>query len=107
MSMDEKEELINGYNQLALGDKRRELGQEIAELSVVTGKLIADIVPDYKIKEAREFTNLFEEDTTENEYLTGLYQDVIELEEIIGTYYDIVTEMYCKDNSSTDANTNL
>ena len=104
--MDGKKELINSYNELSIGDKRKELGREIAELTVVTQKLISDVIPSYQVKETEEFTNLFEENTSESDYLTGLYQDVIELEEAIGTYYNIATDIYYTDTNSNGGITN-
>lgn len=92
--MEELQRLIDSYSELSLGDKRRELGREIAELTLTTQKLLADIIPNYQAKPMEDFTNLFEEGTSEEEYLTGLYQDVIELEEVIGSYYNIVTDIY-------------
>ena len=94
---EEKEKLIAEYSNLDLSDKRRELGREIAELHMVTQALITDIIPEYKEKTVDEFTNLFDDDTDENDYLTGLYQDIIELEEAVGSYYDIVTDIYYED----------
>ena len=41
-----------------------------------------------------DFVNLFEEATNESEYLTGLYQDVIELKEIFGEYLSLITNIY-------------
>jgi len=91
-------ELIDKYSSLSIGEKRKELGHEISELTFVTEKLLADILPDYELKNVKEFVNLFDENLTEDEYLTGLYGDILELQEAIGTYYDIVTNIYCDDN---------
>jgi hypothetical protein len=105
--MVEKEELIAQYDKLDLSDKRKELGREIAELHMITQSLITDIVPEYKEKTVDEFTNLFDDRTDEGEYLTGLYHDVIELEETFGSYCDIVTDLYYKDvDNSSDAGFN-
>ena len=92
--MDEERELIEAYDAMSLGDKRRELGKEIAEVTIVTQKLIADIVPNYLAKPADEYTNLFDESVDEEKYLTGLYQDVIEFKDILASYLEIVTDMY-------------
>lgn len=92
--MEEEKNLIEAYNELSLGEKRKELGKEIAELTIVTQKLISDIVPNYQAKSTDEYTNLFDESVDENKYLTGLYQDVIEFKDILATYLEVVTDMY-------------
>ena len=92
--MDEEKDLISAYDDLSLGDKRKELGKVIAEVTIVTQKLISDIVPNYQAKPTDEYTNLFDETIDENKYLTGLYQDVIEFKEILASYLEIVTDMY-------------
>ncbi len=92
--MEEEKNLIEAYDELSLGDKRKELGKEIAEVTIVTQKLISDIVPNYQAKSTDEYTNLFDESVDENKYLTGLYQDVIEFKDILATYLEVVTDMY-------------
>ena len=92
--MEEEKNLIEAYNELSLGEKRKELGKEIAEVTIVTQKLISDIVPNYQAKSTDEYTNLFDESVDENKYLTGLYQDVIEFKDILATYLEVVTDMY-------------
>ncbi len=92
--MEEEKNLIEAYNELSLGEKRKELGKEIAEVTIVTQKLISDIVPNYQAKTTDEYTNLFDESVDENKYLTGLYQDVIEFKDILATYLEVVTDMY-------------
>ena len=92
--MEEKKDLIESYNELSLGEKRKELGKEIAEVTIVTQKLIHDIVPNYTAKATDEYTNLFDENVEEEKYLTGLYQDIIEFKDILATYLEIVTDMY-------------
>lgn len=92
--MEEEKNLIEAYDELSLGEKRKELGKEIAEVTIVTQKLISDIVPNYQAKTTDEYTNLFDESVDENKYLTGLYQDVIEFKDILATYLEVVTDMY-------------
>jgi hypothetical protein len=92
--MEEEKNLIEAYDELSLKDKRKELGKEIAEVKIVTQKLISDIVPNYQAKSTDEYTNLFDESVDENKYLTGLYQDVIEFKDILATYLEVVTDMY-------------
>ena len=92
--MEEEKNLIEAYDELDLGDKRKELGKEIAEATIVVQKLISEIVPNYQAKPTDEYTNLFDESIDENEYLSGLYQDVIEFKDILASYLEIVTDMY-------------
>ena len=58
--MEEEKNLIEAYDELDLGDKRKELGKEIAEVTIVVQKLISDIVPNYQAKPTDEYTNLFD-----------------------------------------------
>ena len=92
--MEEEKNLIEAYDELDLGDKRKELGKEIAEATIVVQKLISEIVPNYQAKPTDEYTNLFDESIDENKYLSGLYQDVIEFKDILASYLEIVTDMY-------------
>ena len=85
--MDEND-LIRTYSLLSIGDKRRELGREITELTVVMQNLISNIVPNYNFKEVDEYTNLFDKSIDEDKYFTGLYQDVIEFKDILATYLE-------------------
>lgn len=92
--MNEKKELITSYNELEIGEKRKELGREIAEITLIIQRLISDFNKNYQLKSMEDFVNLFEETTNEGEYLTGLYQDVIELKDIIGEYLSLITNIY-------------
>ncbi len=92
--MEEEKNLIEAYDELDLGDKRKELGKEIAEATIVVQKLISEIVPNYQAKPTNEYINLFDESIDENKYLSGLYQDVIEFKDILASYLEIVTDMY-------------
>ena len=92
--MEEKNELIDSYNNLTTSEKRKELGREIAELTLVTQKLINDINKNYKLESMEEFENLFDGNLTEDQYLVGLYEDVIALKETVGTYYNIIMDLF-------------
>lgn len=80
-------ELIASYDNLTIAEKRRELGREIAELSIVIKQLLSqqtgiqlneNILNNYK--------NLYNGNLSESEYLSGLYEDVIDLKEVLGLY---------------------
>lgn len=104
--MSDRDELINSYDELPISEKRRELGREIAEMTVITQKLLNDLAPNYSVKPMEEFENLFEENTSEDKYLTGLYEDIIELKETIGDYCTFATSIYYDDKESSNYNNN-
>jgi len=81
-------ELINSYNDLTINDKRRELGREIAELSIVIKQLIS-YQTGIPLNESllNDYNNLYDGNLSENDYLTGLYEDVINLKEDLGLYF--------------------
>ena len=80
-------DLISSYAELTVNEKRRELGREIAELSLVIKKLLNDLAGGLNIENSiEEFNNLFDGNLTESEYLTGLYEDIINLKELLGIY---------------------
>lgn len=81
-------ELINSYNDLTINDKRRELGREIAELSIVIKQLIS-FQTGIPLNESllNDYNNLYDGNLSENDYLTGLYEDVINLKEDLGLYF--------------------
>ena len=84
-------DLIDNYSKLSVGDKRRELGREIAELSLVIKKLLNDSLEGVEQKNSLdEYDNLFDSNLTETDYLTGLYEDIINLKDILGLYLSTV-----------------
>lgn len=84
----ELEDLKNEYNKLPLKEKRRELGKEITETMVVIKKLIndSDFAANLEYDNLDEYSNLYQSTTTEDEYLSGLYEDVLNLKEILAIY---------------------
>lgn len=80
-------ELISSYDKLAINDKRRELGREIAELSIVIKQLIS-YQTGIPLNESllNDYNNLYDGNLSENDYLTGLYEDVINLKEDLGLF---------------------
>lgn len=84
----ELEDLKNEYNKLPLKEKRRELGKEITETMVVLKKLIndSDFAANLEYDNLDEYSNLYQSTTTEDEYLSGLYEDVLNLKEILAIY---------------------
>ena len=90
------DDLVKDYSKLDLKEKRVELGKEIAETTLVVKKLINDLIPEENNlpNAVEDFNNLFSGVSSEEEYLTGLYEDVLEFKEVLGFYLDKVTDMY-------------
>ena len=99
---DIEKELVNSFSELPLEEKRKELGWEITEMQLLVNKLITDLAPDYKAKPVEEYDNLFDGSTSEDEYLTGLYEDVIDLKETFSEYCDVVTTAYYTDENEEE-----
>jgi len=95
-----EEELIESFSNLPLESKRKEIGWEITELQLLINKLIIDIAPDYKVKTQEEYDNLFDSETSEDDYLTGLYEDIVEMKESFSTYMESVTSAYYIDDNT-------
>lgn len=100
--MDEKGKLIDSYNALPILEKRRELDREIAEMTLIMQQLIKDLKPDFVVKDMKEFDNLLEFNSTEDDYLTSLYEDIIELKENLGRYCDFATSLYYDDENDVN-----
>ena len=98
----EQEDLISSYRNLSLEEKRKELGWEITEMQLMLNTLITDLAPDYKVKTQEEYDNLFDSSTSEEEYLTGLYEDMIELKDTFGTYCEVVTSAYYEEGDTEE-----
>ena len=80
-------DLIGSYAGLTVNEQRRELGREIVELSLVIKKLLIDSLGGLnKEVSLEEFDNLFDSNLSESEYLTGLYEDIINFKELLGIY---------------------
>ena len=102
--MEEDISLLEEYESLPLIDKRKKLGKEIAEMTFVTEKMIADIMPGYEVKPIEEYDNLFDGTTSEDDYLVGLYDDLLDLQEALAVYYDFVTNFYYEKETNEDMN---
>ena len=66
-------------------------------MTYITEDLIHDINSEFEAKSIVEYDNLFDGDTSVEEYLIGLYEDILELQEAMGMYYNIATSLYYKD----------
>lgn len=79
------------YENLSLVDKRKKLGKEIAEMTYLTEDLIHDLSPNFEVKPIEEYDNLFDANLSEEKYLDGLYEDLLDLQEVMGLYFTTVT----------------
>lgn len=83
-------EVINSYDKLEISDKRKELGREISEMTIIIEKILNDITNEeiFTSEVLSEFDNLYNTKITESEYLTGLYEDVLNFKELLGICLD-------------------
>ena len=97
-----EEELMTSFADLSLEEKRKEFGWEITEMQLMLDTLIKELAPDYQPKDQSEYDNLFDATTSEEEYLTGLYDDVMELKDTLATYCEVVTSAYYEDGETEE-----
>lgn len=95
----EDNNIINSYKNLPISSKRKELGREIAEMVIVLQKLVKDIDNNYSIEPLDALDNLYNGTTSEDEYLSGLYEDVLSFKELLGTYLEKVTSVFYTDDN--------
>ena len=81
-------DLVEQYSTLELSDKRRELGKEITETMIVLKKLIdeSDMNANLEYDKLDEYTNLYQTTTSEDDYLTGLYEVIMNMKELLAIY---------------------
>lgn len=88
--LDTEINIYEAYANLDVSDKRKELGREITELTIVVKKLLSDITIEFPIDSLEEFENLYDGNCSEDEYLTGLYEDVLNFKELLAMYLERV-----------------
>lgn len=84
------QDVVTAYDTLDVSDKRKELGIELTELTVVVKQLLNDISEQgqvLNVNSLEEYENLYSGLISEGEYLTGLYEDVLILKELLGIYF--------------------
>ena len=86
--MDEQKKLIDAYSQLDISTKRKELGRELAEATVMVYKLLADVTGVNNVPNMDEFNNLYDGTISEDQYLTGFYEDFLNYRELLAIYLD-------------------
>lgn len=87
---EEKTNLISAFSKLDVTDKRKELGRELSESTILIYKLLADITSDAIQPDIDNFNNLYDNKLSEDDYLTGLYEDFIDYQELLSIYLDKV-----------------
>lgn len=86
--MDEQKKLIDAYSQLDVSTKRKELGRELAEATVMVYKLLSDVTGVNNVPNMDEFNNLYDGTISEDQYLTGFYEDFLNYRELLAIYLD-------------------
>ncbi len=86
--MDEQKKLIDAYSQLDISMKRKELGRELAEATVMIYKLLANVTGVNNVPNMDEFNNLYDGTISEDQYLTGFYEDFLNYRELLAIYLD-------------------
>ncbi len=99
MEEDIKKELISEYRGLPIEEKRKELGWEITQMHLTIQKLIKDLAPDFQYKDTNKYDNLFDAIMNEQDYLTGLYEDFLDMKNDFGLYCDAVIGAYYKNDN--------
>ena len=93
--IEQREKLVAAYANLSVSDKRKELGRELAEASVMIYKLLSDITGVESMPNMDEFNNLYDGTTSEDVYLSGLYEDLINFKELLSIYLDkVIADKY-------------
>lgn len=91
---DNKKNLVEAFSNLSLNDKRKELGRELAEATIVIHKLLMDVTNNTSQFDIDEFKNLYDGQLSENDYLTGFYEDFISYKELLSIYLDKIIDNY-------------
>ena len=93
--IEQREQLVAAYANLSVSDKRKELGRELAEASIMIYKLLSDITGVESMPNMDEFNNLYDGTTSEDVYLSGLYEDFINFKELLSIYLDkVIADKY-------------
>lgn len=84
-------ELISAFSQLSLSDKRKAIGRELTETTMMFKTLLSNISEEAVPDNVDEYKNLFDSDLTEDEYLTGYYEDFLYFKNIMSAYLNAIT----------------
>ncbi len=92
--MDEREQLLSAYNSLDISMKRKELADEFTELVFVIKKLQKDIDINEDSDINTDLKKLYDGIISEDEYLNGVYINIINFKEELAKYLDKVTDVF-------------
>lgn len=91
--IEETNELLDAYNNLTLIQKRKELAEEFTELLGVINKLKEDIGVLEKI-DLNPLKKLYDTNISEDEYISSIYENMLNLKEELAEYLDKVIDLY-------------
>ena len=93
VSFIEKKELISSFNEFGVPEKRRELGREISEMNILLIKALSSIGLDVSaVSKVEELFNLIDGTMSESDYLTGLFEDLLNFKELLYTFFDNIVQ---------------
>lgn len=92
-------DVVNYYDKLTISNKRKELGREIAEMTILIQKILNNITTQDFFTEERikDFENLYDGTISEDKYLTGLYEDILNFKELLGICLNKINTLADKD----------
>ncbi len=86
--------LIDVYKNLDIYDKRNELADELSEFISIIQKLKADIGEKNNSDVLFDLDFLYDEKLNEDQYLTNLYKNILNIKEELAIYLNKVTDLY-------------
>ena len=87
------EQLINAYNNLDIEDKKVELADEFAEFLGLIQKLRKDVEINEPVN-LNPIVKLHSKTASEDEYLTSIYENILNLKEELAIYLDKITDEF-------------
>ncbi len=88
----EYNEIINEYKSFSTEEKRKLLSDEVAELVLIIKKLKEDTNLSDEDPNNDILKKLYSSDSSEDEYLVGMYENILKLKEDLGGYLTLVVE---------------
>ena len=88
----EYNEIINEYKSFSTEEKRKLLSDEVAELVLIIKKLKVDTNLSDEDPNNDILKKLYSSDSSEDEYLVGMYENILKLKEDLGGYLTLVVE---------------
>ena len=88
----EYNEIINEYKSFSTEEKRKLLSDEVAELVLIIKKLKEDTNLSDEDPNNDILKKLYSSDSSEDEYLVVMYENILKLKEALGGYLTLVVE---------------